>query len=249
MPTPSTRLALHAVILLLASCGVPERLALPVAVPLTQGGTTVPAQGVGGGLEFGDGFLGQELMRTELLSVGLFGGVGDRVSVAVNTFSETRSNGMDGSYLRAKARVGPVLGPNSSLAVAFAYSSSARDVQPVQDERATTVDLATPIEFVLTRSDTARRSEVSAYLAPRLILEKYTDELDRTQTLSAGIWGALAGLHVRGGNVHLFGELNLLRLPSRTVRGTAFDGGVVVIPALGIAFHFGRAHRWGRIGD
>lgn len=249
MPSASTHLCALFAASLLAGCGVPERLALPVAVPLTQGGTTVPAHGLGAGLEFGDGFLGQELMRTELLSVGLIGGVGDRVSVAINTYAETRSNGVDGSYLRAKGRVGPVLGPNSSLAVALAFSSSAREAGSIQDERATTVDVAAPLEFVLTRSDTTRRSEVSAYLGPRLILEKYTDELDRAQSLSAGIWGGLAGLHVRGGNVHLFGELNLLTLPGRTVRGTAFEGGVVVIPAVGIAFHIGRAHRWGRTGD
>ena len=56
---------------LLAGCEAPARIALPAPVPLTQGGTVVPAHGAGLGIDFGDGFLGQELMRTEILAVGL----------------------------------------------------------------------------------------------------------------------------------------------------------------------------------
>lgn len=226
-------------------CGVPERFALPVAIPLTQGGTAVPAHGGGGAIEFGDGLLGQELMRTEILSLGLLGGVADRFSFSFNSFTETRGNEMEGAFLRAKGRIGSVLGPESSVAVALAFSTSSRQVEPVQDERVTTVDFAVPAEFLLASSAT-RRQDVGGYVAPRVVFERYVDRLDESETLSAAHWGALAGVHARAGNVHLFGELNLLHVSGRTVRGETFEGGLMLIPAIGLAIHLGQAHRWGR---
>ena len=86
-----TRPALVVMLGALAGCGVPERIVLPMPIPLTQGGTVVPANGAGIGFDFGDGFLGQELMRTEMIAAGLLGGLGDRVGISVYTFSETRA--------------------------------------------------------------------------------------------------------------------------------------------------------------
>ena len=237
--------AMSAIVLAVAGCGVPERFALPVPLPLTQGGTAVPAQGAGGLIEFGDGLLGQELMRTEMLSVGLMGGVADRFSASIHTFTETRGNEMDGAFLRVKGRIGPLLGPATSVGVALASSWTAREAGDVQDERVTTLDVAVPAEILVGQS-LERRREASVYLAPRVVHERYSDRLDPGENLRTTHWGALAGLHGRIHNLHLFGELNLLHLATRTVRGADLEGGFLVIPAIGIGFHFGRVHQWGR---
>ena len=228
-----------------AGCGVPERFALPVPIPLTQGATTVPAQGAGGLVEFGDGLGGQELLRTEVLAPGIVGAVGDRVSLSFHPFTETRGNQVDGVYLRAKVRAGPVFGPRSSVGVAFSVTASERSLGDVQDERVRSFDLAVPSELLLTSSDD-QRLDLSGYLAPRIVVERYDDRLDPAQTLHTTHWGALAGLHGRLGHLHLFAELTLLHLAGRTVRGATLGSDWMAIPALGVALHFGPPHRWGR---
>lgn len=237
--------ALLAVAALLVGCGVPERIVLPAPVPLTQGGTVVPANGGGVGFEFGDGFLGQELLRTEMIAAGLIGGIGDRVGIAVFGFNETRENDQGGTFVRLKVRAGPLLGPRTSVAVAGAFATSSREAGSVQDERVTTLDFTVPVERLLATNTTAQQ-ELSAYAGPRIIFENYEDRLDPGETLEATHPGLLVGLHGRLSNFHLFGELNFLHLPGRTVRERAYEGGWIVIPSLGMAVHFGPVHRWGR---
>jgi hypothetical protein len=241
---PPDRLVTFAVAAFLAGCGVPERIALPAPVPLTQGGTVVPAHGAGLGFDFGDGFLGQELMRTEMLAFGLIGGLGDRVGAALYSFAETRANDQGGTFLRMKVRAGPLLGPKTSVAAAFAFGTSQRVLEGFQDERVTTLDLAIPAERLLAASGDGR--ELSAYLGPRIIFENYDDRLTPGESLEATHAGMLAGMHGRAGPFHLFGELNVLHFPGRVVRGQSYEGGWIVIPSLGIAVHFGPSHRWGK---
>ena len=238
--------ALSALLVLsVAGCGVPERIALPVPVPLTQGGTTVVAQGIGAAAEFGDGLLGQELFRSELFTVGLMGAVGDRVGVSVASYSETGSNGESGAFVRGKVRIGPLLGRSSSLAIGVGFATTSRVSGQLQDERVRVFDLAVPAEF-LVASDADGVRDLSAYGSPRLMIERYDDNLDRAESLHTAHWGVLAGLHGRIGHVHLFGELNLLRLGARTVRGESFGSDWMVVPAIGVAVHVGPPHRWGR---
>ena len=234
-----------AVVGLLAGCGVPERIVLPVPIPLTQGGTVVPANGAGFGFDFGDGFLGQELLRTEMIAAGILGGIGDRVGISIYSFNETRDNNQGGTFIRGKVRAGPLLGPRSSVALAFAFATSKREVGGVQDERARTVDFSVPAERFLW-GDSAGRQEVSAYAGPRIVFETYEDRLDPRETLEATHAGLLAGVHGRTGRFHVFGELNLLHSPGRSVRGQPYESRWMVIPSLGLALHFGPAHRWGR---
>lgn len=228
---------------MLPACGVPERFALPVPVPLTQGGTTVPAEGAGGMLEFGDGLLGQELLRTDMISIGAMAGVGDRFSASVHSFTETRGNEMEGTFVRAKVRAGSPAGPASSVAVAVTFSTSDRAAGDVQDERVTTFDLAVPAEFRLASSE-SRRRDFSAYAGPRIARINYDDRLEPAFDLNSTYWGGLIGVHARISNFHFFGEASLIRLPARTARGVAYDGRWTVSPALGIAFHFGKVHEW-----
>jgi hypothetical protein len=239
------RVAAFAAAALLAGCGVPERIPLPAPVPLTQGGTVVPAHGAGLGIDFGDGFLGQELLRTEILAVGVIGGLGDRVGVALYSFNETRQNDQGGTFIRAKVRAGPLLGPKSSVAAAFAYSTSSRVSADLQDERVTALDLAIPAERLLAASADGWH-ELSVYLGPRIIFENYDDRLTPGESLEATHAGGLAGIHGRAGRFHLFGELNFLHFPGRVVRGQPYDSGWMVIPSVGIALHFGPSHRWGK---
>jgi hypothetical protein len=242
---PPDRVVTLAVAALVAGCGVSERIPLPAPVPLTQGGTVVPAHGAGIGIDFGDGFLGQELMRTEILSVGLIGGLGDRVGAALYSFNETRANDQGGTFIRMKVRAGPLLGPKSSVAAAFAFATSSRVSGDLQDERVTTLDLAVPAERLLAASADGRH-ELSAYLGPRIIFENYDDRLTPGESLEATHAGGLAGIHGRAGRFHLFGELNFLHFPGRIVRGQSYDGGWMVIPSVGFALHFGPSHRWGK---
>jgi len=239
------RVTNFAVAAFLAGCGVPERIPLPAPVPLTQGGTVVPAHGAGLGIDFGDGFLGQELLRTEILSVGLIGGLGDRVGVALYSFNETRQNDQGGTFIRMKVRAGPLLGPKSSVAAAFAYSTSSRVSGSLQDERVTTLDLAIPAEWLLAASADGWH-ELSAYLGPRIMFENYDDRLTPGESLEATHAGGLAGFHGRAGRFHLFGELNFLHFPGRIVRAQSYHSGWMVIPSVGIALHFGPSHRWGK---
>lgn len=239
------RPAVVAVSALLAGCGVPERIVLPAPIPLTQGGTVVPANGAGFGFDFGDGLLGQELLRTEMISAGILGGLGDRVGLSIYSFNETRENDQGGTVVRMKLRGGPLLGPKSSVALALAYASSSREAGTVQDERVTSVDLAIPAERLLAISRT-RRQEVSAYAGPRVIFQKYEDRLDPGETLEATHAGLLVGLHGRASNFHLFGELSFMHLAGRVVRGQSYDAGWMVVPALGMAVHIGPVHRWGQ---
>jgi hypothetical protein len=239
------RVVTFAVAAVLAGCGVPERIPLPAPVPLTQGGTVVPSHGAGLGVDFGDGFLGQELLRTEFLALGLIGGLGDRVGAALYSFNETRENNQGGTFIRMKVRAGPLLGPKSSVAAAFAYSTSSRVSGGLQDERVTTLDLAIPAERLLAASADGWH-ELSAYLGPRIIFENYEDRLTPQESLEATHVGMLAGMHGRAGRFHLFGELNFLQFPGRVVRGQSYDGGWMVIPSLGVALHFGPSHRWGK---
>lgn len=244
-PQPSSRLVGLAMAALLAGCEAPARIALPAPVPLTQGGTVVPAHGAGLGIDFGDGFLGQELMRTEILAVGLVGGLGDRVGAAFYNFNETQENDQGGTFIRMKVRAGPLLGPKTSVAAAFAFATSSRVSGDLQDERVTTLDLAVPAERLLAASADGWH-ELSGYLGPRIIFENYDDRLTPGESLEATHVGGLAGIHGRAGRFHLFGELNYLHLPGRVVRGQSYDGGWMVVPSVGVALHFGPSHRWGK---
>ena len=230
---------------LLAGCGEPERIMLPAPIPLTQGGTVIPASGAGLGFDFGDGFLGQELLRTEMIAGGLLAGIGDRIGLSYFSFSETRENQQGGTFVRAKVRAGPLFGQRSSVALAFAYATSSRVAGSVQDERVTTLDVSVPAERLLTR-DSNGSQELSAYAGPRLVFEHYEDRLDPRETLKATHAGVLAGLHARTGRFHVFGELSFLRSPGRVVRGQPYDAQWMVIPSVGLALHFGPAHRWDR---
>jgi len=237
------RMALFA--LSLGACGFPERIALPVPVPLTQGGTTVMAAGAGLTAEFGDGLLGQELFRTELVSIGLMGAIGDRVGLTIATYSETGSNGEGGTFVRGKVRVGPLAGPSSSVAVAVAYATTSRVSGDLQDEEVRAFDVAIPAEFLLSAS-ADHTLDFGAYAAPRLIVERYDDHLNRAESLDATHWGILAGIHARARHVHLFAELTLLHLGARTVRGMPLGPDWMAVPSIGLAIHLGPPHRWGR---
>ena len=229
----------------LGACGVPERIALPVPVPLTQGGTTVVAAGAGLTAEFGDGLLGQELFRTEQVSIGLMGAIGDRVGLTIATYSETGLNGESGEFVRGKVRLGPLAGPSSSVAVAVAYATTSRVSGDLQDEDVRAFDFAIPAEFLLSTSSD-HRLDLSAYGSPRLIVERYDDHLNRAESLEATHWGILAGVHARVRHVHLFGELSLLHLGARTVRGVTLGSDWMAVPSIGMAIHLGPPHRWGR---
>jgi hypothetical protein len=154
----------------LVSISCATRMALPSPFPLTYGGTTIPAKGVAGGLEIGDGLSGQEVQRAEIVSLNLGVGVADRISVSggvyeVNEFN-ILSGGPSGSVWRVKARLGDLFGPRSSVSANVAVASVDREDLPAQNESLRTLDIAAPVEFLLT--DPAKRWKGSAYVGPRV---------------------------------------------------------------------------------
>ncbi len=121
-------------------------MALPSPFPLTHGGTTIPAKGIAGGLEIGDGLSGQEVQRAELLSLNLGVGVADRISVSGAVYQRSEfdvlSGEPSGSVWRVKARLGDLFGPRSSLSANVAVASMDREDLPAQKESLRTLDIA-----------------------------------------------------------------------------------------------------------
>lgn len=221
-------------------------MALPSPFPLTYGGTTIPAKGIAGGLEIGDGLSGQEVQRAELLSLNLGVGIADRISVSGAVYQRDAFNVLSGepsgSVWRVKARLGDVFGPRSSVSASVAVASVDREDLPAQKESLHTVDLAAPVEFLLT--DPARRLKGSTYVGPRVTMESYRDHLDSRQDLSNVYAGVLGGVHLSYGVLHLFGEATLLYVPKSTYHDVSYGGRMTVMPAAGVLVRIGREHKW-----
>lgn len=225
-------------------CGGPVRRALPSPFPLVYGGVPVPAEGVGGSIEFGDGFRGQEQIRTEAVAAGLVVGIRDLIAVSLNTYSETQSNGLGGTFARLKIGVGRPFGPRSSLGVHLATAWTEEQADTVQDERLRSYDAAVPAEFLLW-SNPRGPGKFSAYIGPRVVLERYTDRLNAAGSLNFSHWGILGGAHANVGILDLFAEANLAHVPVTRYRGQSYGGYWTVIPTVGLTLHAGRSHRWG----
>ena len=224
-------------------CGPgPRRAALTAPFPLTYGGTPVPAGGIGASLALGDGLRGQELFRQEVSTFAIVAGVFDRVSGSIAVYDEGEE-GPGGSLWQIKVRVASPLGPASSMSVHVASARAERSAGDVQDERLRTVDVALPLEFLLTHRGQPIR--FSTFLGPRAVFEDYADRLDPNDSMRTTLLGLLGGLHLNGGPFHLFLEATLAYVSENEYRGQAFGGQPMVLPTGGIVIHFGRAYRWG----
>jgi hypothetical protein len=223
------------------------RVALPLPYPLTYGGTTIPAKGVAGGLEFGDGLGGQERQRAEILNFNLGIGVADRISVSgamygrPGAFSIMGHDPM-GSLWRVKARLGELFEARSSVSVHVGLATVDRTSLPAQRESLRTVDVAVPAEFLLT--DPAERRKVSVYVGPRATRESYRDYLDPRQDVQDVYGGVLGGVHLADGVLHLFGEVTLLYVPENTFHNVTYGGRLTVMPAVGVLLRLGTDHKW-----
>lgn len=232
-----------------ANTACAARLALPSPFPMTYGGTTIPARGVAGGLEFGDGLSGQEVERTEILSLNLGASVADRISVSGAIFGEkaafeTFSDEPSGSLWRIKARLGELFGPRSSVAAHVAIATIDRKILPAQDESVRTLDFSAPAEFLLT--EPVERFRGSVYAGPRLTFESYRDHLDQRQDAQHLYGGVLTGAHLSYGILHLFGEATLLYVPHASFHDVTYGGRLTVMPAVGVLLRIGPDHKWDR---
>ncbi len=231
-------------VLVSMSCGTPQRRALPTPFPLTAGATPIPARGMGFGLELGDGLRGQELRRTEIVAWGIAVGFADAVSASLNGYDETRNDGESGTFWRMKVRLASPFGSKSRLGLHFATAWTERRSGDVQDEKLRVFDLAVPVEFLLTKPGTP--GGVSAFVAPRVVIEDYEDLLRPSESVNVAIAGMLGVLHFRRGIFHLFGEASVVYVPENQFMGQTFAGQVMVVPALGVIIHTGRSYRWVR---
>jgi hypothetical protein len=224
------------------ACVAPKRVALKSPFALTYGGTTIPANGVAVGAEYGSGLAGQELARAAIFNLNLGIGVLDRVSVSAAAYSGAESGDPPGVLWRGKVRLGEWFGPRSSVAAHVGVATTDRRDLPAQDERLRSIDVAVPAEFLL--SDPAERGKRSLYIGPRVMRETYHDELDRRQDLLATYVGVLGGAHLRYGVLHLFAEATLLYVPKSSLHGVTNGGRLTVIPTVGALLRIGTEHKW-----
>lgn len=252
MRSRSSKARLAALLLVVATtaCTVPDRVPLPAPVPLTAGGTPVPGKGVGIALAISDGLQGQELLRKELLSLSVAGGIADAVSLSYGLYAGNDTDDEpEVSVLTGKVRLGSFLGPKTSTAVHVSRSQVERTVadrsfETIQDERLVVLDIALPTEYLLT--DPAESNRFSVYVGPRLLREDYDDRVVPSDSFNGWIPGVLGGLHLAFGPVHLFGEGTLAFRPETTYRETVFDGGPIFLPTGALAAHFGSPFQWDR---
>ena len=225
-----------------AACVSPKRVALKSPFPLTYGGTTIPANGVSVGVEYGSGLAGQELDRAAILNLNLGIGVLDRISVSAAAYGGHENGDASGVLWRAKVRLGEWFGPRSSVGVHVGVATTDRQDLPAQDEDLRSIDVAVPAEFLL--SDPTERAKRSVYIGPRVIRETYHDDLDRRQDLRATYGGVLGGAHVRYGVLHLFAEATLVYVPKSSWHGVTYGGRLTVMPTVGALLRIGTEHKW-----
>lgn len=225
------------------SCVVPTRRALPNPFPLVAGAIPVPANGGNFSAEFGDGLRGQELERSEVLAVGVGVGLEGRVSLSINGYGEIRDGGEGGGFLRVKTLLANPFGPRSAVGLHVATAWADRISGSVQNDKLRSYDLAVPVEFLL--SPLGNTDEISAFAAPRVVIENYDDRVNPGESMHVVIPGVVGGVRLRYGFLHLFGELSLVYVPENQFMGRTFAGNVQVFPVLGASVHIGRAYRWG----
>jgi hypothetical protein len=219
------------------SCVTPKRVALPSPFPLTYGGTTIPANGVAAGLEFGDGLRGQEVQRAEISSLNLGIGVFDRMSVSMAAYGGREEGDPLGRLWRVEVRLGELFGSRSSVSVHAGLATAHREDPPAQRERLRTLDVAVPAEILLT--DPANRRKGSVYVGPRVTREVYRDDLDRRQDMQNVYAGVLGGGHLRYGVLHLFAEATLFYVPKGTFHNVTYGGRLTVMPVVGVLLRVG----------
>lgn len=218
-----------------AACSFPGRDGLPSPFPLTHGATPVPADGVGAGVELGEGLQGPDRERADVLTLFLAGGIANRISASYATFQDRTSGDLRGDMWRLKLRPGGAFGPNTGVQLGFARMS--RTLYGGQHDRLRSVDMSIPMDFPLT----THRSpyQFSLLFGPRLTFERYTDLLDPARSVNVTYIGTLGGAHLSWGVMHMFAEATLTRVP--TGPGESWSRRVVLLPSVGLMFRAGSA--------
>lgn len=232
--------------LALAGCATPVRIPLPTPFSLTRGGTPVPGEGVGLGMELGDGLQGQELLRKEVVTVHLLAGIADGVNLGVGAFFGHENRDEAGGLVTGKVRLGAPAGRRTSASVHVALAAASRRDGNAQHESVAAVDLAVPVEWLATPD--AGPAELGLYAGPRLVFESYRDRIRPDEDLDAWLPGRLGGLHLRFGKVHVFGEATIAFRPGTTYLGDEYGGSPILLPSGGVVAHLGSPFRWDRGG-
>lgn len=230
--------------LLSQGCVDPVRTPLPAPVTAVRGGTPVPGNGIGLGMQLGDGLQGQELLRKELLTGEVVLGFRDRVNVTAAVYGGRDDSDPAGFLFAGKVRVGSPLGERTSTALHAGIATVDRLDGAEQDEALTALDVAVPTELLLV--DPGAEARFSVYAGPRLLYERYRDRLVPGDSFEGTLPGLLSGLHLDLGHVHLFGEGTVLWRPESRYRGTTYEGGPIFLPSGGVVVHLGSPFRWDR---
>ena len=229
-----------------SGCGpiVPDpRVPLPVPLPAVEGARPSVGSGIFVGALFGDGFWGPERERAELTGTSLGFGFADRIEVGFDEYVSNRTiddangvphRGATAETVRAKVVVKESADGAWAFGLVAAYSTAARTVSNVQDESASSLDLALPVEFE-TLSNPAPGRRIGLYGGPRFILKSFEDRLATAeqQSKDSGMaWGALLGLRSRIGWLHLAAEGSVMRSPRLQAGAYGSEDGWMFIPAL-----------------
>ena len=224
--------------------GPPPRRPLTNPFPVVSGAIPVPANGFSVGSEFGSGFRGQELERVAISAAGIGVGFGGRASLTFYGYgAESQGGGEDGAFLRVKTLLANPFGPRSAVGLHVVTAWADLISSTPQDDKLRSYDLAVPVEFLL--SPPGNSNEISAFAAPRVVIENYDDRVNPGESMNVVIPGAVGGVHFRYGILHVFGEMSLMYVSENQFMGQTFAGNLAVIPSLGVSLHIGRAYRWG----
>ena len=212
----------------ISACGT-NRAGLPTPFPLTQGGSPVPAEGIGVGAEFGDALSGAPPERADVLTAFVGASLANRVSASYASYGGRGETDVNGALFRLKVRVGGPFGDLTSVHVAYATMN--RTLMNGPHDRLWTADAALPMEFPLT--DPRARNRLSLIVGPRVTVARYADALDPTRSKRTPFAGLLAGAHVSRGPFHLFAEGTFTQVPRGEVAGTRYKSRLVFLPTVG----------------
>jgi len=235
----------------------PGRVGLTSPFPLTLGGAAIPANGVAFDGQVTRGTTGQEGSGASMAGIDLAGGLGNRVGVSVGGF-DVRKPGKGkldrpgGSNWSVWARGSP-FGRHTSTKLKVTVTNATRVEPSLQDDRLSAMDVVVPTEWLwhtlAPKPPQEHPAYVGLYAGPRFTRVRYFDQLHAGQDVRADAYGGVAGVHLGSKlsdryAVHLFAEVSLVKVPRTRYLDIEYGNRIMVAPAIGIVYEFGRPHEW-----
>jgi hypothetical protein len=239
----NARYAVVVAALLAGACGPAVRESLPMPFAPIMGAVPISSEGIAIGAELADGLRGQEMQRTELTGVVLAGGIENLLGVSAATL-RTSDDHVRAESIRFKLRVARPAGPRSAMAIHFGIAGADREEPTIQNERMFAADFALPFEVLATAAE--KKVWLSAFVAPRLVVERYNDREAPSRSLTATFVGGSSGIHLRAWFLDLFAETTVARVPETVYGGVTYPKAVYAFPAISLMVRVGPSYDWSK---